>query len=125
MRVVIADDAVLFRVGLARILSDAGFDVIGQVGDADSLVDVVRREHPDVAVSDIRMPPTHTTEGLQAADRIRRESDGVGVLVLSQYVETHHAVELLSDGDGGVGYLLKDRVTDLDEFGHSVWRIGQ
>jgi len=125
VRVVIADDAVLFREGLARVLTEAGFEVVGQAGDAEALVDAVRREQPDVAVADIRMPPTHTTEGLEAAERIRRENSAVGVLVLSQYVEAHHAMELLTGGGGGVGYLLKDRVTDLDEFADSVRRVGQ
>ena len=115
MRVVIADDAVLFREGLARVLEAAGIHVAGQVGDAEQLLARVRADPPDTAVVDIRMPPSHTREGLDAALRIHAEHPRVGVLVLSQYVEPHHAVQLLEDGASGVGYLLKDRVTDVGE----------
>jgi DNA-binding NarL/FixJ family response regulator len=124
VRVVLADDAVLFREGVARLLIEAGFDVVGQAGDAESLVDLTRAKSPHVAVVDIRMPPSHTTEGLVAALRIRREQPAVGVLVLSQYVETHYAVRLLGDGGGRVGYLLKDWVSDVDEFLSAVRQIG-
>jgi DNA-binding NarL/FixJ family response regulator len=123
MRVVIADDAVLFREGLARVLEAAGIHVAGQVGDAEQLLARVRAEPPDAAVVDIRMPPTHTREGLDAARRIHAEHPRVGVLVLSQYVEPHHAVQLLEDGASGVGYLLKDRVTDVGEVVDAVRRV--
>jgi DNA-binding NarL/FixJ family response regulator len=124
MRVVLADDAVLFREGVARLLDDAGFDVTGQAGDAETLLELVRSTGPQVAIVDIRMPPTHTTEGLVAALRIRQEHPGVGVLVLSQYVETHYAVRLLGDAAGSIGYLLKDRVPDVHEFVDVVRRVG-
>jgi DNA-binding NarL/FixJ family response regulator len=123
MRVVIADDAVLFREGLARVLEAAGIHVAGQVGDAEQLLARVRADPPDTAVVDIRMPPTHTREGLDAALRIHAEHPRVGVLVLSQYVEPHHAVQLLEDGTSGVGYLLKDRVTDVGEVVDAVRRV--
>jgi DNA-binding NarL/FixJ family response regulator len=124
MRVVLADDAVLFREGVARLLDDAGFDVSGQAGDAETLLELVQLTGPQVAIVDIRMPPTHTTEGLVAALRIRQEHPGVGVLVLSQYVETHYAVRLLGDAAGSIGYLLKDRVPDVHEFVDVVRRVG-
>ena len=123
MRVVLADDAVLFREGVARLLDDAGFDVTGQAGDAHTLLELVRSTGPQIAIVDIRMPPTHTTEGLVAALRIRQEHPGVGVLVLSQYVETHYAVRLLGDAAGSIGYLLKDRVPDVHEFVDVVRRV--
>jgi DNA-binding NarL/FixJ family response regulator len=123
MRVVIADDAVLFREGLARVLEAAGIHVAGQVGDAEQLLARVRADPPDTAVVDIRMPPSHTREGLDAALRIHAEHPRVGVLVLSQYVEPHHAVQLLEDGASGVGYLLKDRVTDVGEVVDAVRRV--
>ena len=123
MRVVIADDAVLFREGLGRVLQAAGVQVAGQVGDAEQLLARVRADPPDAVVVDIRMPPTHTREGLDAAQRIRAEHPRVGVLVLSQYVEPHHAVQLLEDGASGVGYLLKDRVTDVGEVVDAVRRV--
>ncbi len=123
LRVVLADDSVLFREGVARMLSEAGFEIAGAAGDADELTELVRAELPDVAVVDIRMPPTNTNEGLLAAARIREESPTVGVLVLSQYVESHHAVKLLESGSGGVGYLLKDRVADVGELAEAVRRV--
>jgi DNA-binding NarL/FixJ family response regulator len=123
MRVVIADDAVLFREGLARVLEAAGIEVAAQVGDAERLLARVRTDPPDAVVVDIRMPPTHTREGLDAARRIRAENPQVGVLVLSQYVEPHHAMQLLEDGASGVGYLLKDRVADVAEVVDAVRRI--
>lgn len=129
MRVVVADDAVLFREGLARLLIDAGSDVVGQAADADELLTLIREAPrgrlPDVAVVDIRMPPTHTTEGLVAAKAIRAEHPQVGVLVLSQYIETEHAMDLLGDGAGGTGYLLKDRVSDLEGFRDAVRRVAE
>ena len=123
MRVVIADDAVLFREGLTRVLQAAGIDVAAQVGDAEQLIARVRADPPEAVVVDIRMPPTHTREGLEAATRIRADHPQVGVLVLSQYVEPHHAVQLLQDGAGGVGYLLKDRVADVNEVVDAVRRV--
>jgi DNA-binding NarL/FixJ family response regulator len=124
MQVVLADDSLLLREGLARLLTDAGFDVVGQAGDAVELLELVRGRRPDVAIVDVRMPPAHTTEGLVAARKIRSEHADVGVLVLSQYVETSQAIELLSDGTGGIGYLLKDRVSDLADFAEAVRRVG-
>jgi DNA-binding NarL/FixJ family response regulator len=123
VRVVLADDSVLFREGLARVLAERGFEVVGQASDGNTLLEQVAENAPDVAVVDIRMPPTHTSEGLVAALQIRAERPDVGVLVLSQYVETHHAVKLIGEGRGGVGYLLKDRVSDLDEFLDAVRRV--
>jgi len=123
MRVMIADDAVLFREGLARVLQVAGIEVAAQVGDGEQLLARVRANPPAVVVVDIRMPPTHTREGLDAAQRIRTDHPQVGVLVLSQYVEPHHAVQLLQDGAGGVGYLLKDRIADVEEVVDAVRRV--
>lgn len=123
MRVILADDAVLFREGAARVLQDAGFDVVGQAGDATELLALVRREQPDVAVIDIRMPPTRTSEGLDAAAALRRTSPSVGLLLLSQHVETHAAVRLMTEFEGGVGYLLKERVSDLAGFAADIRRV--
>lgn len=125
VRVVLAEDSVLFREGLARLLADQGFLVTGQAGDADELWEVVRQEPPDVVVTDVRMPPTSSNEGLLAAQRIRAEYPQVGVLVLSQYVETRQAMRLLRDAPGRVGYLLKDRVLDLAEFADAISRIAR
>ena len=125
IRVVLADDSVMFREGLARVLADNSFIVAGQAGDADELYAAVLRQTPDVVVTDIRMPPTNTNEGLQAAQRIRAEHPGVGVLVLSQYVETRQAVKLLQNAPQRVGYLLKDRVSDIAEFSDAVRRIAR
>jgi DNA-binding NarL/FixJ family response regulator len=125
IRVVLADDSVLFREGIARVLIENGFVVAGQAGDADELHRVVERESPDVVVTDIRMPPTNTNEGLVAAQRIRAEHPHVGVLVLSQYVETRQAIKLLSSAPQRVGYLLKDRVCDIAEFADAVRRIAR
>jgi DNA-binding NarL/FixJ family response regulator len=125
MRVVVADDAVILREGLARLLAEAGFEVVGLAGDADELCALVERSNPDVAIVDIRMPPTHTDEGLRAAKLIRARWPRVGILVLSQYVQARYAVELLSAGTKGVGYMLKDRVSDLDELSTSVRRVGE
>jgi DNA-binding NarL/FixJ family response regulator len=125
VRVVVADDALLTREGVVHLLRDGGIDVVGEVGDADSLLREVRRTEPDVAVVDIKMPPTHTDEGLQAAQRIREEHPGVGVLVLSQYLEEGYALDLLSSSAERMGYLLKDRVADLDRFVDAVRRVGE
>jgi DNA-binding NarL/FixJ family response regulator len=124
MRVVVADDAVILREGLARLLTEAGFEVAGLAGDAEELFELVEQLHPDVAIVDIRMPPTHTDEGLRAAKAIRERWPQTGVLVLSQHVRASYALELLSDGTDGLGYLLKERVSDLDELASSVKRIG-
>ena len=113
MRVVLADDSVLLREGIARLLEEAGFDVVGQADNAEELLLKVRSYSPDVAIVDIRMPPTHTDEGLRAAREIREQHPGTGVLVLSQYVEADYALDLLSESAEGVGYLLKDRVSDV------------
>lgn len=123
MRVVIADDSVLLREGLARILEDAGIEVVAQAGDGEDLLRRVRAHRPDVAVTDIRMPPTQTDEGLRAAEAIRRDHPGVGVLVLSQYVDQQYAMELLGTSAEGVGYLLKDRVADVERFVEAVRRV--
>jgi len=123
--VVLADDSVLFREGLARVLADNGFLVVGQAGDAGELHAVVEREDPDVVVTDIRMPPTNSNDGLLAAQRIRAEHPGTGVLVLSQYVETRQAIRLLQHAPVRVGYLLKDRVSDIAEFADAVRRIAR
>ena len=125
MRVVIADDSVLLREGIARLLGDAGFDVVGQADTADQLLLKVRSYSPEVAIVDIRMPPTHTDEGLVAAREIRATYPGTGVLVLSQYVEPEYALDLLAESAEGVGYLLKDRVADIDEFTAAVRRVGE
>ncbi len=125
MRVVVADDSVLLREGIVRILGDAGFDVVGQAGDADDLIRKVAAHKPDVAIVDVRMPPTNTDDGLRAAQRIRAEQPECGVLVLSQYIEEGYALELLSENAEGVGYLLKDRVADVERFTESVKRVGE
>jgi DNA-binding NarL/FixJ family response regulator len=126
LRIVIGDDSVLLREGIARLLTEAGFEVVGQAGDATSLIAAVKAEHPDVAIVDIRMPPTHTDEGLRAADAIRTEhGNGIGILVLSQYVETTYALRLVTEGSGGMGYLLKDRVSDLEEFSDAIRRVAR
>jgi DNA-binding NarL/FixJ family response regulator len=122
-RVVIAEDSVLLREGVARLLEDAGFEIVGQSSTADDLLLKVRSYKPDVAVVDIRMPPTNTDEGLQAAKTIRERHPGVGVLVLSQYVEPAYAMELLEDSAEGVGYLLKDRITEVGDFADAVRRV--
>jgi DNA-binding NarL/FixJ family response regulator len=123
VRVVIADDAALFREGLAQVLAAAGLDVVATVSDADALLARVAADPPEAVVVDIRMPPTHRSEGLEAAQRIRAEHPEVGVLVLSQYVEPHHALRLLEAGTRGVGYLLKDRVADAREVAEALHRV--
>ena len=125
MRVVLADDSILLREGIARILEEAGFDVVGQAGTAEDLLLKVRSYSPDVAVVDIRMPPTHTDEGLHAAREIREKHPDVGVLVLSQYIEPAYAMDLLAESAEGIGYLLKDRISDVDEFASAVRRVGE
>jgi DNA-binding NarL/FixJ family response regulator len=123
MRLILADDSTLFRQGLAALLAERGFEIVGQAGTAGELIDLVEREQPDAVVTDIRMPPTQTTEGLEAAREIRRDHPEVGVVVLSQVVETHHAVELLREAAGGTGYMLKDRVGDVDELAEALRRV--
>jgi DNA-binding NarL/FixJ family response regulator len=123
MRVVVADDSVLLREGVVRLLEENGFEVVGQAGDADDLIRKVRAHKPDVAVVDIRMPPTNTDDGLRAALEIRAELPDTGVLVLSQYVEEGYALDLVGESAGGVGYLLKDRVADVERFVDSVRRV--
>jgi DNA-binding NarL/FixJ family response regulator len=123
VRVVIAEDSVLLRDGIARLLEQAGFDVVGQAGDAEDLLRKVRAHSPDVAIIDVRMPPSHTDEGLRAARKIRAEYPGTGVLVLSQYVEEAYALDLLSESTESTGYLLKDRVADVDTFTDAVRRV--
>jgi DNA-binding NarL/FixJ family response regulator len=124
MRVVVAEDSVLLREGVARLLQEAGHEVVGQAGDADDLMRKVRAHRPDLAVVDVRMPPTQTDEGLRAAKEIRGELPGVGVLVLSAYVEPAYAQELLAENAEGLGYLLKDRVSDVSAFADAVERVG-
>ena len=124
MRVAIAEDSVLLRDGLARLLGDFGFEVVAQCGTASELLLKVRSFPPDVAIVDIRLPPTHTDEGMRAALEIRASHPSVGVLVLSQYVELGLALTLLSDSADGAGYLLKDRITDVTEFVAAVRRVG-
>jgi DNA-binding NarL/FixJ family response regulator len=123
MRVVVADDSVLLREGVVRLLTENGFEVVGQAGDAEDLIRKVRAHKPDVAVVDIRMPPTNTDDGLRAALEIRAELPDTGVLVLSQYVEEGYALDLVGESAGGVGYLLKDRVADVERFVDSVRRV--
>ncbi len=123
MRVVIADDSVLLREGIARLLEDAGFDVVAKVADATSLLKAMEQHRPDIAVVDVRMPPTFSDEGLRAALVIRKQWPDVAVLVLSQYVEERYASELLASDTDGVGYLLKDRVADVDEFVEALRRV--
>jgi DNA-binding NarL/FixJ family response regulator len=125
IRVVLADDSMLLREGIARLLEDAGFEIVGQSGTADDLLLKVRSYTPDVAIVDIRMPPTHTDEGLRAAKEIREKYPDTSVLVLSQYAEEGFALELLQESAQGVGYLLKDRVYDLPDFIAAVKRVAE
>lgn len=124
MRVVIAEDSVLLRVGLTRILADAGEEVVATVGDADELLTAVERHQPDLCIVDVRMPPTHTDDGLRSALAIRKRWPSIGILVLSQYVEERYASDLLSASGVGIGYLLKDRVADVADFVDAVRRVG-
>jgi DNA-binding NarL/FixJ family response regulator len=125
MRVVIAEDLALLREGMIRLLEENGFEVVASVDNADSLVHAVRRERPDVAIVDIRLPPTFRDEGLRAALELRTSSPETAILVVSQYVEHSYAAELLAGAGGGVGYLLKDRVLDVDAFVDAVRRVGE
>lgn len=123
IRVVLADDAVLLREALAAALDASGFRVVGQAVDVPGLLDLVARERPDVAIVDVRMPPTHTTEGLEAARHIRRTQPNVAILVLSQYIETRYAVDLIRDDPAGIGYLLKERFTRVEDLAEAVRRV--
>jgi DNA-binding NarL/FixJ family response regulator len=125
LRAVIAEDSVLLREGLIRLLTEAGIEIVGQAGDAEDLLRKTRAHKPDVVVTDIRMPPTQTDEGLRAAQVIRAELPQIGVLVLSQYVEEQYAIELLGESADGVGYLLKDRVADVERFVEAVERVAE
>ncbi|MGI5354986.1 response regulator [Streptomyces sp. CA-252508] len=125
MRVILAEDSTLLREGLVRLLAEEGHDVLAAVGDAEQLLAAVDTEPPDVVIADVRMPPTHTDEGLRAALAIRRSRPRVGVLVLSQYVENRYATELLTGDPEGVGYLLKDRVAQVDDFLDALERVGR
>jgi DNA-binding NarL/FixJ family response regulator len=123
IRTVVADDSVLLRDGVVRLLADSGFEVVAAVGDAEALLDAATEHDPDLCIVDVRMPPTHTDEGLRAAIEIKRRTPNVAVLVLSQYVEERYAGELLTGNVSGVGYLLKDRVIDVDDFLASLRRV--
>ena len=125
MRVVIADDSVLMREGVARVLTDAGMEVAASVGDADALRRVVATEKPDVAIVDVRMPPTQTDEGSRAAEQIREHHPQVGILMLSQVIEAHTALRLFGERPEGFGYLLKDRVLEIDDFVEAVKRVAR
>jgi DNA-binding NarL/FixJ family response regulator len=125
VRVVIAEDLALLRDGLTRLLRDNGFDVVGAVSDGDGLLHAVKLEEPDIAIVDIRLPPTFRDEGVRAALELRRRAPSTAILVVSQYVELTYAAELLSDGRGGVGYLLKDRIMDVDDFVDAVRRVAE
>jgi DNA-binding NarL/FixJ family response regulator len=123
LRVAIAEDSAILRDGLVQLLSDRGFSITGAVGDAEALHRSVEWERPDVAVIDIRMPPTFTDEGLRAAIELRRHHPGLGILVFSQYIETRYAAELLAEDAAGIGYLLKDRVADVSDFVEALRRV--
>jgi DNA-binding NarL/FixJ family response regulator len=125
MRVIVGEDSVLFREGIVRVLDEAGFEVVAQVGDAEELMQEVSAHKPDVAIVDIRMPPTETDDGLRAAIEIRRRLPETGVMVLSQYLEEGYALDLIADTAEGTGYLLKDRVGDVERFADSVRRVGE
>ncbi|PID98394.1 MAG: DNA-binding response regulator [Actinobacteria bacterium] len=124
MRILIADDSLLLREGLSLMLADEGHDIVGSVGDGDALIAACTELRPDLTISDIRMPPSHTDEGLRAAMRIRAEWPAARILLLSQYVVLSYADELLASGEGGIGYLLKDRVSDLNSFFSAIERVG-
>jgi DNA-binding NarL/FixJ family response regulator len=125
VRLVVADDSLLLREGISRLLVEAGFQVVGLAATGEEVLEQVERHQPDVAIVEIRMPPTHRDEGLQAAKQIRARHPGVGVLVLSQYVELGLAARLLADNAAGLGYLLKDRITDLGEFAAAIRRVAE
>lgn len=124
MRLVLAEDSVLLREGMARLLEEVGFDIVGQAGDGEEAVQLVGRELPDVAIVDIRMPPSYTDEGLRAARAIRGTHPAVGVLMLSHYLDDGYVMRLMEEGAEGLGYLLKDRVSDVEELAEAVRRVG-
>ena len=124
MRIVIAEDSVLLRAGITRLLADAGEDIIAAVGDAEQLIDAVERHQPDLVIADVRMPPTFTDEGIRAALEVRERWPDVGILVLSQYVEERYATDLLAGDTAKLGYLLKDRVADVTDFVDAIRRVG-
>jgi DNA-binding NarL/FixJ family response regulator len=123
MRVIVADDALLFREGMTRILTEMGFEVIGQARHGTELVSLVRQDPPAVVITDLRMPPSFADEGIEAATEIRSFAPQVGLILLSQHVEVHHALRLMNEFDGAVGYLLKDRVSDLGAFAVDIRRV--
>lgn len=123
LRVVVADDSVLLREGIVRLLGESDIDVVGQAGDAEELLRKVRAHKPDAAIIDVKMPPTHTSEGLIAAKQLRAEMPGMAVLILSQYAEELYTAELLADNASGFGYLMKDRIVDVEEFVDALWRV--
>ena len=123
LRIVLAEDSMLLREGLVRLFDEAGFEIVASFGDADSLLARIDELNPDIAVLDVRMPPTFRDEGVRAAVQLRREHPSIGILLLSQYAEEQYATELLAAGDSGVGYLLKDRISSLDELQEAVTRI--
>lgn len=125
LRVVVADDSVLLREGIVRLLVESDIDVVGQAGDAEDLLRKVRAHKPDAAIIDVKMPPTHTSEGLVAAKQLRAEIPGMAVLVLSQYAEELYTSELLADNASGFGYLMKDRIVDVEEFVDALWRVAR
>jgi DNA-binding NarL/FixJ family response regulator len=125
LRIAVADDSVLFREGLVRVLEGAGYEVAAQAGNGEELLDLVRSDPPDLVITDIRMPPTNTDEGLVAAKQLREEFPDLPIVVLSQYVETHHAMNLLADSAAGIGYVLKDRVADVADFADAVRRVSR
>jgi DNA-binding NarL/FixJ family response regulator len=125
MRVVVADDEVLLREGLARLLTETGFEVVGKAGDPDQLLRVVRQSRPQVAIIDIKMPPTHTDEGLVAAEELRRRDPSMGVLVLSHYLESRYAMRLLQQHPERIGYLLKERISDIAVLADAIRRVAE
>jgi DNA-binding NarL/FixJ family response regulator len=125
LRVLIAEDQVLLRSGIARLLQDAGMEVVAEAGDAPDLLRKARAHHPDVAIVDVQMPPDRTDDGLRAAIQLRRELPGIGVLVLSQYLEERYALDLVGEDASGVGYLLKERVVDVDAFTDAIRRVAR
>lgn len=125
MRVLIVEDSVLLRAGIGRLLEDEGIEVVGEAGDAESFISIWEQHRPDLSIVDVRMPPTHTDEGIRASVELREKHPEAKILVLSQYVEERYAKELLADGRGGVGYLLKERIADVGEFIDAVGRVAE
>ncbi len=125
MRVLVVEDSVLLRAGLGRLLEDEQMELVGEASDAETFLDTWERSQPDISIVDVRMPPTHTDEGIRASVELRRRHPDAKILVLSQYVEVEYATELLADGSGGVGYLLKERIADVGEFVDAVHRVAE